>query len=55
MLADLACAIAGGAEVISDFRVMGDQEELFGLVAATNSPKLSLPRSEPANRPPLSN
>jgi hypothetical protein len=34
MLADLACAIANGAEVISDFRVMGDQEELFGLVAS---------------------
>jgi hypothetical protein len=34
VLADLACAIADGAEVISDFRVMGDQEELFGLVAA---------------------
>jgi hypothetical protein len=24
MIADLACAIADGAEVISDFRVMGD-------------------------------
>lgn len=34
VLADLACAIADGAEVISDFRVMGDQEELFGLVAS---------------------
>ena len=33
-MADLACAIANGAEVISDFRVMGDQEELFGLVAS---------------------
>jgi hypothetical protein len=32
--ADLACAIAGGAEVISDFRVMGDQRELFGPVAS---------------------
>jgi hypothetical protein len=30
VLADLACAIADGAEVISDFRVMGDQEGLFG-------------------------
>src|SRR5215472_14243535 len=28
------CAIADGAEVISDFRVMGDQQELFGLVAS---------------------
>jgi len=34
VLADLACAIAGGAEVISDFRVIGDQQELFGLVAS---------------------
>ena len=34
MLADLACAIADGAEVISDFRVMADQQELFGLVAS---------------------
>jgi hypothetical protein len=34
VLADLACAIADGAEVISDFRVMGDQAELFGLVAS---------------------
>jgi hypothetical protein len=34
VLADLACAIADGAEVISDFRVMGDQDELFGLVAS---------------------
>ena len=34
VLADLACAIADGAEVISDFRVMGDQRELFGLVAS---------------------
>src|SRR6266496_270097 len=32
--ADLACAIADGAEVISDFRVLADQEELFGLVAS---------------------
>jgi len=34
VLADLACAIADGGEVISDFRVMGDQSELFGLVAS---------------------
>jgi Transposase DDE domain group 1 len=34
VLADLAGAIADGAEVISDFRVMGDQQELFGLVAS---------------------
>jgi hypothetical protein len=32
VVADLACAIADGAEVISDFRVMADQRELFGLV-----------------------
>jgi Transposase DDE domain group 1 len=34
VLADLACAIADGAEVISDFRVMADQRGLFGLVAS---------------------
>jgi Transposase DDE domain group 1 len=34
VLADLACAIADGGEVISDFRVMGDQEGLFGRVAS---------------------
>src|SRR3974390_2906542 len=34
VLADLACSIADGARVISDFRVMSDQAELFGLVAA---------------------
>ena len=34
VLADLACAIADGAEVISDFRVIGDQEDVFGLVAS---------------------
>jgi len=34
VLADLACAIADGAEVISDFRVIGDQADLFGLVAS---------------------
>jgi hypothetical protein len=32
--ADLACAIPDGARVISDFRVMSDQRELFGLVAS---------------------
>ena len=32
--ADLACAIADGSEVISDFRVMTDQKELFGSVAS---------------------
>jgi hypothetical protein len=34
VLADLACAIAGGAEVISDFRVMADQQGLLGPVAS---------------------
>ncbi len=34
VLADLACAIADGAEVISDFRVMADQQALFGLAAS---------------------
>jgi hypothetical protein len=34
VLADLACAIADGAEVISDFRVIGDQADLFGRVAS---------------------
>jgi hypothetical protein len=34
VLVDLACAIADGGEVISDFRVMGDQAEVFGLVAS---------------------
>ena len=34
VLADLACAIADGARVISDFRVISDQGELFGLVAS---------------------
>ncbi len=34
VLADLACAIADGAEVISDFRVMADQRGLFGPVAS---------------------
>jgi hypothetical protein len=34
VLADLACAVADGAETVSDFRVMGDQQELFGPVAS---------------------
>ena len=34
VVTDLACAIADGSEVISDFRVMADQKELFGLVAS---------------------
>jgi hypothetical protein len=34
VLADLACAIADGARVISDVRVMGDQRGLLGPVAS---------------------
>jgi hypothetical protein len=34
VLADLACAIADGGEAVSDFRVIGDQGELFGPVAS---------------------
>jgi hypothetical protein len=34
VVSDLACAIADGARVISDFRVMGDQRGLFGPVAS---------------------
>jgi hypothetical protein len=34
VLADLACVIADGAEVISDFRVLADERQLFGLVAS---------------------
>ena len=34
VLADLAAAIADGAEVISDFAVLGGQPELFGAVAS---------------------
>jgi Transposase DDE domain group 1 len=34
VLADLAAAIGDGAGVISDFRVLSDQRDLFGLVAS---------------------
>jgi hypothetical protein len=34
VLADLACAIADGGEAVSDFRVIGDQAELFGPAAS---------------------
>jgi hypothetical protein len=34
VLADLSCAIADGGEAISDFRVIGDQQELFGPAAS---------------------
>lgn len=34
VMADLACVIADGGEVISDFRVLADQKELCGSVAS---------------------
>ena len=34
VLSDLACAIADGGEAINDFRVIGDQGELFGPAAS---------------------
>jgi hypothetical protein len=34
VLADLACVIADGGEAVSDFRVIGDQGQLFGPVAS---------------------
>lgn len=34
VFAGLACAVADGARVISDFRVMGDKGEVFGQVAS---------------------
>jgi hypothetical protein len=34
VLADLACAITDGGEAVSDFRVMGGQDEVFGPVAS---------------------
>ena len=34
VLADISCAIAGGARSISDFRVLADQKEAFGQVAS---------------------
>ena len=49
VIADLACAIADGARVISDFRVMRDQRELFGLVASVPTAWRTLkPRSRRA-------
>ncbi|MGI8450954.1 MAG: hypothetical protein ACR2MP_27990 [Streptosporangiaceae bacterium] len=33
VIAGLACVIADGGEVISDFRVLADQREVHGLVA----------------------
>jgi hypothetical protein len=37
VLADLACAMADDAGVVNDFRVMGDQRELFGLIASVSA------------------
>jgi hypothetical protein len=34
VLADISCAIAGGARAINDFRVLADQREAFGQVAS---------------------
>lgn len=34
VLADISCAIAGGARGISDFRVLADQKQAFGQVAS---------------------
>ena len=34
VLADIACVIADGARAISDFRVLADQKDAFGLVAS---------------------
>ncbi len=48
VMADLACAIADGARVISDFRVMGDQRELFGAVASVPTAWRALRRPRPA-------
>src|SRR5260221_3607328 len=48
VLADLACAIADGARVISDFRVMADQQELFGLVASVPTVWRTLQEVAPA-------
>jgi len=45
--ADLACAIADGAEVISDFRVMTDQQQLSGPVASVPTAWRALDRSPP--------
>jgi hypothetical protein len=42
VLADLACAIADGAEGISDFRVIGDQEDLLGPVASVPADRVGL-------------
>src|SRR5258708_5004223 len=43
VLADLSCAIADGARVISDFRGMADPQELFGLVASVPTVWRTLP------------
>ena len=52
VFADLACAIADGARVISDFRVMGDQRELFAPVASVPTAWRALSESPPAGPGP---
>jgi hypothetical protein len=65
VLADLAAAIADGAEVISDFAVVRHQEQLFGPVAsvpttwrmlneiAAGGPRAACRVSEPGSAPEL--
>jgi hypothetical protein len=48
VFADLACAIVGGAWVVSDFWVMGDQGEVFGQVASAPTVWRPLMASQPA-------
>ena len=48
--AGLACAIADGSEVISGFRVLADQKELFGLGSGRYRPSLSSLASSPSSR-----
>jgi hypothetical protein len=52
VLADLACAIADGARAISDFRVMSDQGELFGLVASVPAGLTCRPHGRDGCLPP---
>ena len=55
VLADLACAIADGAEVISDFRVMADQRDVFGLVASVPTAWRTLAEIARGGQRPLNN
>jgi hypothetical protein len=47
VFADLACAIVGGAWVVSDFWGMGDQGEVFGQVASAATVWRPLMASQP--------